>query len=152
MCIFEKEHRKWPILRKARRLVKRFQLLIQGTLIIAWLQDSNIKITLCDLDWKLATVSNNLAFTHLASQSLGIKMKSQSWSLEEPSTGDMIVAGEIPTCSSNGSQGTEEAPGWSQSLDPWISRTDLWEEVIFQNNLNEARNLHDWEWELEEAC
>lgn len=31
-------------------------------------------------------------------------MKSQSWSLEEPSTEDMIDAGEIPMCSTKGSQ------------------------------------------------
>lgn len=37
----------------------------------------------------------------------------------------MIVAGEIPMCSTNGSQGTEEAQEWSQSLDHRISRTDL---------------------------
>lgn len=68
-------------------------------------------------------------------------MKSQSWSLEEPSTGDTIAAGEIPMCSTKGSQGAEEAQGWSQSLDLCSHRKDFWEEVTFQKDLKESRNL-----------
>lgn len=53
---------------------------------------------------------NNLAFIHSASQSPVIKMKSQSWSQEEPSEEKFLPQ--------TLKEFAEEAQRWSQSQDP----------------------------------
>ena len=111
---------------------------------MVWLQDSGIKISHHNSTWKLAKVSKNLAFTHSTSQWLGVKMKNQSWSPEEPSKGDTrllrnshVFYWRLLQCW--GSTGLESTciTGFM------LSQEDFWEEVTFHKDVKE-RSMQFW--------